>query len=182
VDCGEVPFLLTTKPKPSTETGAAHIICHPELAKDLTAGQPALGHHSPFSELTAPPDEPSVPITCRLKRTSRLPREILRRLRMTTFGAPFSLLRPICKLLGNGKSPVPPSRAGPIFDPPEDVAAKEVFVRSVSYLQRALVADGVFSQGGTGLPHSKTLARLRSRSPVHAQQSPSRFGKVSSSG
>jgi len=62
--------------KPSTEAGAAHIICHPELAKDLTAGQSALGHHSPFSELTAPPDEPSVPITRRLKRTSRSPREI----------------------------------------------------------------------------------------------------------
>jgi len=38
VDCGEVPFPLPTKRKPSTETGAAHIICHPELAKDLTAG------------------------------------------------------------------------------------------------------------------------------------------------
>jgi len=30
------------------------------------------------------------------------------RLRMTTFGAPFSLLRPNCKLVSNGKSPVPP--------------------------------------------------------------------------
>jgi len=52
------------------------LFCHPELAKDLTAGQPALCHHSPFSKLTAPPDEPSVPSTCRLKRTSRSPREI----------------------------------------------------------------------------------------------------------
>jgi len=118
VDCGEVPFPLPTNRKPSTETGAAHIICHPELAKDLTAGQPALGHHSPFSKLTAPPDEPSVPIMCRLKRTSRSPREIpstdsgqaLRRLRMTTFGAPFSLLRPICKLVGNGKESPPLSK------------------------------------------------------------------------
>jgi len=110
VDCGEVPFPLPAKRKPSTETGAAHIICHPELAKDLTAGQPALCHHSPFSKLTAPPDEPSVPITCRLKRTSRSPREILRRLRMTTFGAPFSLLRPICKLVSNGKESPPLSK------------------------------------------------------------------------
>jgi len=52
----------------------------------------------------------------------------------------------------------------------------------VSFLQRALVANDVFSQVGTGLPHSTTLARLRSRSQVHAQQSPSRFGEVSSSG
>jgi len=81
----------------------------PELAKDLTAGQPALCHPSPFSKLTAPPDEPSTPNTCRLKRTSQSPREILRRLRMTTFGAPFSLLRPICKLAGYGKSSGPPS-------------------------------------------------------------------------
>jgi len=79
------------------------LFCHPELAKDLTAGQPALGHHSPFSKLTAPPDRPSVPTTSRLKRTSGSPREILRRLRMTTFGAPVSLLRPICKLVSNGK-------------------------------------------------------------------------------
>jgi len=43
------------------KTGAVYIICHPELAKDLTAGQPALGHHSAFSKLTAPPDEPSGP-------------------------------------------------------------------------------------------------------------------------
>jgi len=98
VDCGEVPFPLPTNRKPSTETehgnrarkpstdtGAAHIICHPELAKDLTAGQPALSHHSPFSKLTAPPGEPSVPITCRLKRMSESPREILRKLRMTAF-------------------------------------------------------------------------------------------------
>jgi len=76
VACGEVFFPLPTKRKPSPETGAAHIICHPELAKDLTAGQPALSHHSTFSELTAPPDEPSVPSTCRLKRTSESPREI----------------------------------------------------------------------------------------------------------
>jgi len=151
VECGSPVFPLPTDRKPSMETGAAHIICHPELAKDLTAGQPALCHHSPFSKLTAPPDEPSVPITGRLKRTSRSPREILRKLRMTTFGAPVSLLRPICKLVGNGKSPAPPSRAGPISDQPEDVPAKEVFVRSVSYRQRALVADDVFSQGGTGL-------------------------------
>jgi len=86
------------------------LFCHPELAKDLTAGQPALGHHSPFSKLTAPPDERSVPSTCRLKRTSRSPREILRRLRMTTFGAPFSLLRPICKLVGNGEKSPPLSK------------------------------------------------------------------------
>jgi len=110
VECGEGPFSLPTNRKPSTETGAAHIICHPELAKDLTEGQPALGHHSPFSKLTAPPGEPSVPTTCRLKRTSRSPREILRRLRMTTFGAPFSLLRPICKLVGNGKESPPLSK------------------------------------------------------------------------
>jgi len=32
---------------------------HWQLAKDLTAGQPALCHHSPFSKLTAPPDEPT---------------------------------------------------------------------------------------------------------------------------
>jgi len=63
--------------------------------------------------LTAPPDEPSVPTTCRLKRTSRSPREILRKLRMTTLGAPFSLLRPICKVVGNGKSSGPPSFARP---------------------------------------------------------------------
>jgi len=107
VDCGEVPFPLTTKRKPSTETGAAHIICHPELAKDLTAGQPALRHPSPFSKLTAPPDEPLVPTTCRLKRTSGSPREILRKLRMTTLGAPFSLLRPICKLVGDEKESPP---------------------------------------------------------------------------
>jgi len=43
------------------------------LRRNLTAGQSALGHHSPFSKLTAPPDEPSVPSTCRLKRTSRSP-------------------------------------------------------------------------------------------------------------
>jgi len=85
VDCGEEPFPLPTNRKPSTETGAAHIICHPELAKDLTAGQPALSHHSPFSKLSAPPDEPSVPTTCRLKRMSESPREILRKLRMTAF-------------------------------------------------------------------------------------------------
>jgi len=109
VDWGEVPFPLPTNRKPSTDTGAAHIICHPELAKDLTAGQPALSHHSPFSKLTAPPGEPSVPTTCRLKRTSGSPREILRKLRMTTFGAPFSLLRPICKLVGNGKTALPHS-------------------------------------------------------------------------
>jgi len=76
VDCGEVPFPLPTNRKPSTETGTAHIICHPELAKDLTAGQSALGHHSPFSKLTAPSGELSVLITGRLKRTSRSPREI----------------------------------------------------------------------------------------------------------
>jgi len=108
VECGEGPFSLPTNRKPSTETGAAHIICHPELAKDLTEGQPALGHHSPFSKLTAPPGEPSVPTTCRLKRTSRSPREILRRLRMTTFGAPFSLLRPSAHRCG-GKQALPQS-------------------------------------------------------------------------
>jgi len=110
VDCGEVPFPLPTNRKPSTETGAAPIICHPELAKDLTAGQLALCHYSPFSKLTAPPGEPSVPTTCRLKRTSGSPREILRKLRMTTLGAPFSLLRPICKLVGNGKESPPLSK------------------------------------------------------------------------
>jgi len=110
VDWGEVPFPLPTNRKPSTDTGAAHIICHPELAKDLTAGQPALSHHSPFSKLTAPPGEPSVPTTCRLKRMSESPREILRKLRMTTSGAPFSLLRPICKLVGNGKESPPLSK------------------------------------------------------------------------
>jgi len=108
VDWGEVPFPLPTNRKPSTDTGAAHIICHPELAKDLTAGQPALSHHSPFSKLTAPPGEPSVPTTCRLKRTSGSPREILRRLRMTTFGAPFSLPRPSTRRCG-GKQASPQS-------------------------------------------------------------------------
>jgi len=38
VDCGEVPFPLPTNRKPSTETGAAHIICHPGLAKSLPVG------------------------------------------------------------------------------------------------------------------------------------------------
>jgi len=60
VSCGEVPFPLLTNRKPSTETGAAHIICHPELAKDLTAGRPALCHHSPFSKLTAPRNSKSL--------------------------------------------------------------------------------------------------------------------------
>jgi len=69
-------FPLPTNRKPSTETGAAHIICHPELAKDLTVGQPTLCHHSAVSKLTAPPDEPSVPIARRLNLTSGSPREI----------------------------------------------------------------------------------------------------------
>jgi len=89
--------------KPDTEAGAALIIGHPELAKDLTPRQPALCHPSPFSKLTAPPDEPSVPIPCGLKRTSGPPREILRRLRMTAFEAPFLLAYPVGKLVGNGK-------------------------------------------------------------------------------
>jgi len=108
------------------ERPTANVGCRPpstgrfigRLRRNLTAGQPALGHHSSFSELTAPPDEPSVPSTCRLKRTSRSPREIpstdsgqaLRRLRMTALGAPFSLLRPICKLVGNGKESPPLSK------------------------------------------------------------------------
>jgi len=80
------------------------LFCHPELAKDLTAGQPASGHHSPFSKLTTPPGEPSVPTTCRLKRTSGSPREILRKLRMTTFGALFSLLRPSVRRCGGNQA------------------------------------------------------------------------------
>jgi len=69
-------FPLPTCPRPSRETKAALIICHPELAKDLTTRQPASCHPSPFSKLTAPHDEPSVPISCRLNRTSGSPREI----------------------------------------------------------------------------------------------------------
>jgi len=63
-------------PKPGMETKAALLNCHPEPAKDLTTRQPALCHDSPCSKLTAPHDEPSVPITGRLKRTSGLPSEI----------------------------------------------------------------------------------------------------------
>jgi len=69
-------------PRPGSEIKAALIICHPELAKDLTPHQPALFHHSPFSKLTAPHNEPPVPITCRLNLTSGSPREILRKLPM----------------------------------------------------------------------------------------------------
>jgi len=110
-------FPLPTSPRPSRETKAALIICHPELAKNLTTRQPASCHHSPFSKLTAPHDEPSVPISCRLNRTSGSPREIpstdsgqaLRKLRMTAFGAPFLLVHPVCKLAGNGKTGLPHS-------------------------------------------------------------------------
>jgi len=69
-------FPLPINRKPSPEAGAALIICHPELAKDLTPHRQALCNHLPFSKLTAPHDEPSVPITYRLKRTSRSPRGI----------------------------------------------------------------------------------------------------------
>jgi len=90
LECGSPLFALPTSPKPSRETKAALIICHPELAKDLTPRQPALCNHLPFSKLTAPHNGSSVPITCRLKRSSESPREIpstdsgqaLRRLRM----------------------------------------------------------------------------------------------------
>jgi len=40
------------------------------------------------------------------KQTSGSPREILRRLRMTAFGDPSSLVRPVCKLVGNAESPL----------------------------------------------------------------------------
>jgi len=65
-------------------------------------------HYSPFSKLTAPSGEPSVLTTGRPKRTSRSPREILRKLRMTAFGAPFSLLRPSAHRCG-GKQASPRS-------------------------------------------------------------------------
>jgi len=70
LDCGSPLFPLPTNRKPSTEAGSALIICHPELAKDLTTRQPALCHDSPFSKLTAPPDEPSVPNGAKLRNLS----------------------------------------------------------------------------------------------------------------
>jgi len=111
-------FPLPTNSKPGMETKAALIICHPELAKDLTACQLALCHPLPFSKLTAPHDESSVLIAGRPKRTSGSPREIpstdsgqaLRRLRMTAFGDPFLLVRPVFKLVGNGKRGLPQSK------------------------------------------------------------------------
>jgi len=42
------------------------------------------------------------------------------------------------RFVGNGKSPVPPSRAGPIFDPPEDVPAKECLRSEGLNAQKAL--------------------------------------------
>jgi len=104
-------FALPTNREPSKEIKSALIICHPELAKDLTPCQPALCKHSPFSKLTAPHDAPSVSIPCQLKRTSGSPREILRRLRMTAFGATSSPVRPVCKLVGNAKRGLPHSKA-----------------------------------------------------------------------
>jgi len=164
VDCGEVPFPLNTNRKPSTETGAAHIICHPELAKDLPTGQPALCHHSPFSKLTAPPDEPSVPSTCRPKRASRSPREILRRLRMTTLGAPVSLLRPIYKLASNGKESPPLSKrlvsgitqsvsCAHRFAAVEATRPRRSFIKTLARLQRATTRHGFAAPNGrTSIP------------------------------
>jgi len=78
----------------TSEESERSISCHPELAKDLTASQAALCHCLPFSKLTALLEMPSVPKALKVKITSVRLREILRNLRMTAFGMPFSLRRP----------------------------------------------------------------------------------------
>jgi len=101
---------LTQDWKPGMEIGAALVSCHPELAKDLTERQITSCNHSLLSKLTALHDGSSVPISFRLERTSESPREIpstdsgqaLRKLRMTAFGAPLLLPRPVGCESGRG--------------------------------------------------------------------------------
>jgi len=95
----EALFPSHTNRKPSVETDTDLIVCHPELAKDLTTRQPVSYRHLPFSKLTAPPDGPIAPMTRRLKGMRVRPREILRKLRMTALGASRALLRPVRKPL-----------------------------------------------------------------------------------
>jgi len=67
-------------------------------------------------------------------------------LRMTTFGAPVSLLRPICKLVGNGKQAPPLSNA----------------IGLRNYLKRCLHPSTRRCGGKRAPPQSyKTLARAR---------------------
>jgi len=79
----------------ASEESERSISCHPELAKNLTTHQAAPCRRSLFSKLTAPHNTSSVLKTPKRKNAFVRLREILRKLRMTAFEAPFLLVRPV---------------------------------------------------------------------------------------
>jgi len=150
----------------ASEESERFISCHPELAKDLTTHRPALCQRLLFSKLRALLGMPSVSNSLEVDITSVRLREILRKL-------PMNL--PVARGRWEARS----ARSFP-------GSCLGMQCLRGSSLTNAVIghpAKGGWSLGGQSALQGRSLVTsARGVIAVLAQQSPSRFGEVSSSG